>query len=159
MKILLPVDGSPQALHAVSHALALVAAGLRAQFVLVNVQEPPTLYDLVVVHDSERIDAVRSAVGAEMLQPAEALLSAAGVDWESEVVGGQAGPMLLEMIERCGCDAVVLGSQGAGSLRSAIVGSVSQALLQHSPVPVTVVHLPESDIAEDAAEPGSDAPA
>ena len=51
MQILLPIDGSPLSLDAVHHALRLVREGLRAGFVLANVQEPSSLYEMVVVHD------------------------------------------------------------------------------------------------------------
>ena len=139
MKILLPVDGSPHALRAVAHALSLVRAGLQAEFVLANVQPPASLYEVVVVHDAQAIQQVRSGAGAELLHDAEAMLDAAGVEWESEVVGGEASTLLLEMIERYACDAVVMGTHGLGGLRIVLLGSVTGALLQHSPVPVTVV--------------------
>lgn len=150
MKILLPVDGSPHALRAVEHALQLVKEGLRAEFVLVNVQLPASLYEVMVAHDDDTIQHIRSAAGADLLQPAEALLNAAGVAWESEVVGGEASTKLVEMIERYGCDAVVVGTHGVGGLRNALLGNVTRALLQHSPVPVTVVRLDE-DAASGAA--------
>ena len=145
MKILLPVDGSPDAIEAVKHALKLVRAGLKAEFVLANVQPHANLYEVMTAHDAAVIDQVRSAAGADLLQAAEALLSGAGVDWESEVVGGDPSRVLLEMIERYGCDAVIVGSHGAGSLRSALLGTVSAALLQHSVVPVTVLRWRESE--------------
>jgi nucleotide-binding universal stress UspA family protein len=157
MKILLPVDGSPHALHAVAHALRLVEAGLRAEFVLVNVQSPASLYEVVVAHDDEAIQHIRSAAGADLLQAAEALLSAAGVSWESEVVGGVASTKLVEMIERYGCDLVVVGTHGVGGLRNALLGNVTGALLQHSPVPVTVVRLEAREAmgaADESAGPG-----
>ncbi|MCB2039123.1 MAG: universal stress protein, partial [Ottowia sp.] len=53
MKILLPVDGSEAALHAVRHALALVREGLGASFVLVNVQSPANLYEAMTAHDPD----------------------------------------------------------------------------------------------------------
>jgi nucleotide-binding universal stress UspA family protein len=143
MKILLPVDGSAHALNAVRHALHLVKAGLQANFVLANVQTPASLYEVVVAHDVDVIQQVRGAAGADLLQVAEALLSGAHVDWESEVVGGEPANTLLEMIGRYGCDAVVMGTHGVGGLRDALFGSVTLALLQHSPVPVTVVRLQE----------------
>lgn len=145
MKILLPVDGSPHALRAVEHALSLVRAGLQADFVLANVQPPASLYEVVVALDADVIQQARSGAGADLLQPAEALLDAAGVEWESEVVGGEASTMLLEMIERYGCDAVVMGTHGLGGLRNALLGSVTGALLQHSAVPVTVVRWDEDE--------------
>ena len=49
--------------------------------------------------------------------------------------------MLVEVIERLGCDAVIMSTRGGG-LRAAVMGSVSQALVQISPVPVTLVKSP-----------------
>jgi nucleotide-binding universal stress UspA family protein len=146
MKILLPVDGSAAALAAVGHAMALVQEGLRADFVLVNVQEPASLYEMVVVHDADVIEKLRSDAGAELLAPAEALLEAAGLSYESEVAGGQPATLLVELLENYGCEAVVMGAQGAGSG----AGSVALALLQHSPVPVTLVRAPEPQNLDDA---------
>ena len=87
---------------------------------------------------------VRRAAGADLLADAEALLQAAGAQWESEVVGGDPGNLLVELIENYGCDAVVMGC-GAGS-----PGSVAAALLKHSPVPVTLVKV-AADAQLDAA--------
>ena len=65
MKILLPVDGSAHALAAVRHALALRTAGLQAGYVLANVQEPPSLYEMVVTHDADTLAAIRSGAGSD----------------------------------------------------------------------------------------------
>ncbi|MDE2276164.1 MAG: universal stress protein [Burkholderiales bacterium] len=145
MKILLPIDGSPDALAAVRHALHLVRAGLQASFVLANVQTRANLYEVMVAHDPAVIAQLRSDAGADLLRPAQALLEAAGAAWESEVAGGEPATLLVDLIEKYGCDAVIMGSQGAGSLRSALLGSVSGALLRHSPVPVTVVRRVEDE--------------
>lgn len=146
MKILLPVDGSAAALAAVAHALALVRAGLEAEFVLANVQEPASLYEMVVAHDAEVIEKVRSDAGADLLRPAEALLEAAGLPYESEVAGGQPAGVLVELLENYGCEAVIMGAAGIGSG----AGSVALAMLQRSPVPVTLVRAPEPSEADDA---------
>jgi nucleotide-binding universal stress UspA family protein len=100
MKILLPIDGSPQALEAVRYAVRLVRDGLNAEFVLVNAQAAPNLYEMAMAHDAEVIDQVRSAAGADLLRPAEALLEAAGLSFESEVVDGDPARVLVETIER-----------------------------------------------------------
>jgi nucleotide-binding universal stress UspA family protein len=148
LKILLPVDGSQSSLDAVRHALRLVADGLSATFVLANVQEPANLYELVTAHDPEVLQRVSSGAGAHLLEPAEALLQAAGVQWEREIASGDPAPVLAEMIERHGIDAVVMGARGLGEARSAIAGSVSHWLLAHGPVPVTVVrHVAPDDAA------------
>lgn len=143
MKILLPVDGSAPALQAVRHALELRRQGLQAEYVLANVQEPATLYEVVTAHDADVIREVRGAAGADLLAGAEALLNAAGVDYESEVAGGDAAHVIVELAERYGCDAIVMGARGMGNLRAAVLGSVSHTVVNNSPVPVTVVRLPE----------------
>ncbi|MFN9747381.1 MAG: universal stress protein [Betaproteobacteria bacterium] len=149
--VLLPVDGSPTSLRAVQHAVALRDRGLALRVLLVNVQPPPTLYEVVVAHDAKRLDAVRAAAGADLLAPAEALLREAGVAFDSEVLGGEPAPMLLDRIETAGADWVILGARGAGESgeRHATPGTVAMALLQHAPVPVAVVHDAEPGPAED----------
>ena len=155
MKIMLPIDGSPDALAAVHHALALVRAGLQADFVLVNVQEPAKLYEIVTAHDAEVIDHVRADAGADLLRPAEALLQEAGVAWESEVVGGEAESQLVDAVERYGCDAVMIGLHGTGTREGVLAGPVCSAVLRHSPVPVTVVRAPDAEaVYQEAANEG-----
>ena len=134
MKILLPVDGTTVSLHAVQHALRQRREGLPSTFVLVNVQEPPSLYEVVVAHDPECLDDVRRAAGIDLLATAEALLKGANAEWEVEVAGGDPGHVIVDLIENYRCDAVVMGAGPAGA-----VGTVALAVLKHSPVPVTIV--------------------
>jgi len=139
MKILVPVDGSELALDAVRHALQLKREGLNASFVLATVQEPTYLYEMVLAPDAEVLERVSGAVGSHALEGAEALFKAAGEPYEREIASGFAGNALIEVAERYGCDAIVMGARGRGALRSALLGSVSQAVLQASKVPVTIV--------------------
>jgi nucleotide-binding universal stress UspA family protein len=150
MKILLPVDGGADALAAVRHALALRAGGLDAEFVLANVQEPPSLYEVVTAHDRELLSRVRREAGADLLAPAEALLDAAGASWETEVAGGDPGHLLAELCENYGCDAVVMG-RGAGA-----PGAVAAALVAACSVPVTLVHAAAEAESAPAAEDDAD---
>jgi len=145
MLILLPVDGSELALDAVRHALALVEQGLQTRFVLANVQEPTHLYEVVLAPHADILKAASDGAGRSALQAAEMLLQQAEVDYDSEVVSGDPAQMLIEIVERHGCDAIIIGSRGNGGLRAALIGSVSQAVLDASPVPVTVVKHPEPE--------------
>jgi nucleotide-binding universal stress UspA family protein len=156
LKILLPVDGSEAALDALRHALHLAANGLAASFVLANVQEPATLYEMMTAHDPDVLERISAEAGEHVLQPAEALLRAAGATWEREIAVGDPAHVLAEMIERHGIDAVIMGARGLGAARSAIAGSVSHWLLVHGPVPVTVVrHVAPEDMEapQDTAAP------
>jgi nucleotide-binding universal stress UspA family protein len=140
MKILLPVDGSEGALAAVRHALRLMRGGLRARFVLANVQEPASLYEVVVAHDAEVIENVSNAAALHSLEPAQTLMRVAGAEFESEIAHGDPAHMLLDIAERFECEMIVIGAQGVGTpRRRANFGSVANAVLHDAEVPVMVV--------------------
>lgn len=141
-KILIPVDGSELSLAAVRHALELVGHGLKARFVLVNVQEPANLYEVVVARDPQVLQQVSEHAGKDQLRAAADLLQAAGQQAELVVVSGDPAQAILEQQEASGSKAIVLSARGAGALKSVFMGSVSQAVLKGSPVPVTIVHAP-----------------
>ena len=152
MKILLPVDGSAVSLEAVRFAIRLARAGLDASVVLANVQEPSTLYELVVAHDPNVIEQVSAAAGAHLLQPAQALLAEANIAFESEVASGDPAHTIIDILERFACDMVVMGASGTGALRSAFLGSVSNEVLNTAGVPVLIVNAAgeSSEIPDDA---------
>ncbi len=47
---------------------------------------------------------------------------------------------LIRQIKEGHHDLVVMGSRGRGTVRAALLGSVSHYVLHHSPVPVLIVH-------------------
>lgn len=143
MKVLIPVDGSDLALDAVRHALHLLHNGLQASFVLVTVQQPTFVYEMILAPDAEVLERVTGAVGSRALEGAKALLNDAGVPFESDIGSGEPAPTLIELCEHHGCEAIIMGARGLGGLRAALLGSVSQAVLHASKVPVTIVkHAP-----------------
>jgi len=139
MKILLPVDGSELSLEAVRFAIRMVLAGLRGDAVLANVQEPATLYELLVAHDPEVINRVAEEAGLHTLQSAQALLDAAGIEYECEVAKGDPAHTIIDIAERFACDLIVMGARGNSALRSAMLGSVSNEVLHASAIPVVIV--------------------
>lgn len=144
LKILIPVDGSERSLDAVRHALTLTGLGLRARFVVANVQSPANLYELVVAHDPQVLQQVSEAAGRDLMRPAVQLLQAAGQAVEQDVATGDPAHTLVEILERHACDAVILSAHGASGFRSQL-GSVAHELVQIAPVPVTVVRPKERD--------------
>jgi len=139
MKILVPVDGSEPALDAVRHALELLGSGLKASLVLAAVQEPVYVYEMVLAPDADVLKRMSGAVGGQALASAEALCKAAGVAYEREIVSGDPAQAILDLAAARSCDAIVMGARGLGAVKSALLGSVSQRVLQDAPIPVTVV--------------------
>jgi len=149
MKILLPVDGSAVSLEAVRFAIRMAQDGLDSSVVLANVQESATLYELVVSHDPQVIEQVSAAAGAHTLETAEALLKEANIPYECEVASGDPAHTIIDILERFECDLVVMGASGMSTLRSALLGSVSNEVLHAAGVPVMIVKSTEtSDLDE-----------
>jgi len=124
--------------------------GLANSMVLANVQEPATLYELMVAHDPQVIEEVSAAAGAHTLAPAQALLQEANIAYESEVASGDPAHTLIDILARFGCDLVVMGASGMSPLRSALLGSVSNEVLHSANVPVMIVKAAQAPDVEDA---------
>lgn len=152
MKILIAIDGSPAALVAAKHGLQLVQDGLHTAFVLATVQDPVYLYEMVLRPDADVLERVTGAVGTRALAAAEGLFKKSGVAYEREIGSGDPSRTLVEIAQRCGCNAILMGARGMGALRGVLLGSVSQGVLQRAAVPVTIV----KDEAED--EPATATP-
>jgi len=144
MKILLPVDGTELSLHETRFALQLVQDGLKASFVLVNVQEPASFYEMVTAQNPALIEDAAMEAADDLMAPSAQLLRAAGVPFETAMVSGDPAHAMLDLIELHGCDMVLMGSRALGPLRRLLEGaSVSRQLLDDSPVPVLLVKPPQ----------------
>lgn len=146
LKILIPTDGSAAALLAAQHALLLVSKGLHARFMVANVQDPATLYEMVVAHDPEVLERVRQAAGADLMSQVVAALRNGGQEVETEVATGDPARLLVEILESHGCHAVIMATSGIGA---AAIGSVASDMLELSSVPVTLVKPPAADDSRD----------
>ncbi|HEX9390116.1 MAG TPA: universal stress protein [Usitatibacteraceae bacterium] len=139
IKILIPLDGSDAALEAVRFVIRLSKAGLDASVVLANVQEPTHLYEMVMAPDPEVLEKVSVTAGTTVLEAGAALLQIAGIEVEEEIVTGDPAHSIIDILERYDCDSIMMGSRGVGTMRSALLGSVSHEVLHASRVPVTIV--------------------
>lgn len=142
MKILVPIDGSAQSLHAARFALRLRSQHLSSTFVLATIQEPTYLYEMLLAPGSDALDNVLGVVGSRALEAAEALFRAADVAFERELGSGDAAAALIAIAARFQCDMIVMGARGLGYLRATLLGSVSQGVLNESQIPVTIVNFP-----------------
>ncbi|QIL83197.1 universal stress protein [Diaphorobacter sp. HDW4A] len=138
VRILVAIDGSELSLDAVRHALMLIREGLKAVIVLGHVQEEASFLELA----RQGADAIAEAAveaGKHLTRPAEKLVRAANVQFETEIVLGSPAAALCDLAEAQGCDFIVMGARGMGAMRAAVIGSVSQAVVHQSNLPVLVV--------------------
>lgn len=136
-RILVPLDGSPQAQEAVRYALDTFPG---ATIVLVHVLTPVDgsvgadglLSDPAGVVDDQRKRA------EELFDEAE---TTAGDDRtiERELLAGRPATEIVGCVEEYDIDQIVMGSHGRDGAARLLLGSVSETVVRRSPVPVTVV--------------------
>ncbi|HEX6491598.1 MAG TPA: universal stress protein [Gaiellaceae bacterium] len=136
--ILVLLDDFPHADQALERAIELAGRD-DAWLILLHVIEP--------VHPPAVGAAyVGGLLSAESEDHAEALLGRAaarvpeGIPVHRVIRHGDAAAEILCRVEAAGHDLVVMGSRGRGSIRSLLLGSVSRAVIHHSPAPVVTVH-------------------
>jgi len=136
--ILVAVDGSSHADRALAHAIDLAESGHARLTVMTAVpQIPPTTF--IAVGETVRLAGQLRAESEGILQRARDRVP----DDVSVTVVLTEKPIrssIMRQIEDGHHDLVVMGSRGLGAVRSALLGSVSQHVLHHSPVPVLIVH-------------------
>jgi len=136
--ILLAIDGSENAKRAAGHASDLVLALDGASLVVVCIApEPPNQSRIVKANYDVR--AVLEEDARAMAGKTLDIIEKAGVPYTLEV--GMGGPAIeiIKTAEKVGADLIVIGSRGLGSLKGAVLGSVSQKVAQHASCPVMIV--------------------
>lgn len=139
MKILLPVDGSEHSERVTRHAILLARNSTACEILLLNVQAPIDAPELRGHMPSREIEAMQETHGGDALAAARALLDAAGVVYVPELAIGRVAESIARIARERQCDAIVMGSHGAGKLVSALMGSVARDVIHLAPCPVTVV--------------------
>jgi nucleotide-binding universal stress UspA family protein len=137
-RIWLAYDGSDTARVATDLAYA-IAAGRGARVTLVHVVPPPLPEDYPArLADPDTLEVLSRAAVQHWHGTLEVVGWHApdGVTVEQRVVVGDVAGELVHALADDQADLVVAGTHGLGGLRRAIVGSVSQRLLEHAPCPV-----------------------
>lgn len=134
--ILIATDASDPAEQALDVAIDLAReTGATLQVLSVRPPRPagragsgPAVLEIEEAHGAEQI-AERAAQRARE----------AGVNATAHAAHGDVVDCIAEAATSLGADLLVVGSRGMGSLTGAVLGSVSHALIQRSPVPLTIV--------------------
>jgi len=135
--ILVAVDGSPDADRALAQAIDLAESEHTHLTLMTAVAHIPA---------SAYLTPAISALIADTQAEAQAILRRA-LDRVPEdlpvttiLTDQPIRTALISQIKTGHHDLVAMGSRGRGAVRSALLGSVSHYVLNHSPVPVLIVH-------------------
>ena len=134
-RIVIATDGSEGAWSAVQEGVELAyEVGAEVTFVTVRHGVPLLGSPHYQEHLTRQLAQARAA-----LDRAEAEADRRGVLHESEILEGDPASLIADLARSRYADLLVVGSRGHGGLASALIGSISRALLTRSPVPVMVV--------------------
>lgn len=141
-RIVLPVDGSDEAMVASDHAIDLADKYDATLHVLHVVDTRP--------YDAEGITpTVLKALETRGEQVVESVAETAtdrGVDRvETAVIRGEPHETILEYVEDQDVDLLVMATHGRTGVKRYVLGSVTEKTIRTAPVPVHVVRVTEDD--------------
>jgi nucleotide-binding universal stress UspA family protein len=138
-QILVPVDTSTFAERALPHALA-VARATRARVDLVMVHEMRPVSERFATLDSEMVEAQLREVEEEYLEALARRLERSLVHEPGiKLLNGSPAAALSRFASRKGTDLIVMSTHGRGGFSRVWLGSVADALVRRSRVPILLV--------------------
>ena len=139
-KFLVPIDGSDEAHRALEYALRLAKEGSSIELHIVTVHQEPSVYGQTQVYVTDtQMGQLQLQHSHDILAPALEAAKKAGIEHTSEILIGNTAPMIVKRAEELGCDGIIMGTQGRGTLGSLFMGSVAVKVVHLTKLPVTLV--------------------
>ncbi|MBP0622940.1 universal stress protein [Cupriavidus consociatus] len=142
-KIVVAVDGSSTSVLALAEAIRVAAPGGATVLALYVVDTGTLMFD-VGYYDPSQLQKAFEESGKRALQDAAQQLSAAGVPHETRLVSeaavpGDIGASINDAARQWGADLLVIGTHGRRGVRRLVLGSVAEAVIRQSTMPVLLV--------------------
>ena len=138
LKVLVPVDGSSNALGAIRHAITEYQRHHELEIHLLNVQPRLTRHIARFIPRRDREQWHQDQAGTA-LAGACALLTQAGVPHQTHWAVGDRVGEICRAAERLGVHHIVMGTARKNSLTRMLEASVTSRVLEATPVPVEVI--------------------
>jgi nucleotide-binding universal stress UspA family protein len=147
-KILVPIDAGAPAQRSLREAIS-VARDQGAEILLLHVVDewPVAAGDIAAVNLDAGAKALREA-GAELLEQAAKQVRDGGVTVQTaliEELGIPVGECVVQRARQWPADLIVCGTHGRRGISRLLLGSNAEYIMHHSPVPVLLLRVPESD--------------
>jgi nucleotide-binding universal stress UspA family protein len=139
--ILVPIDGSATSQLAVDKTISLAKAfGSKVTAIFVIDPYPFTGVGTDFAYGQAEYLSAASAEANAAIKSAKAVFKAAEVDVETAVVeSNNTWRGIVQKAESSQADLIVIGSHGRSGLEKLVLGSVTQAVLSHTHLPVLVI--------------------
>ena len=143
-RILVTTDGSPLSEKAVNHAIDL-AATVNAELVVLKVLPcyPQYYFEGSIslpTTEIERIEKLWADEGAAIVEAAKKLAEERGVKVSTVLTRADViSNAIIETAKARGADLIVMASHGRKGVERLLLGSETQQVLVHAPIPVLVL--------------------
>lgn len=138
LKILLPIDGSRNSIIAARHVAREFGRNPALEVHLLNVQPPFSWHVARFVGRRSR-EAYHADEAEKAMRPALRVLEKSGVPCQVHTgVGGKAR-VIVETARRLGCDHIVMSTARKNSLTRMLEDSITNRVLELTPIPVEVI--------------------
>jgi nucleotide-binding universal stress UspA family protein len=161
MRILLALDGSPSADRARALVTSLAWGPGTTVRLVAALDVAPALWGgpwiPAIPVDADELEEEAVVELTRVLQEARLALEAAGLTVEAELLRGRPSAAIVDDARIWGPDLIVVCSRGHGPVETAVLGSVSAAIVDHATCPVLVVrgdHAARVILAEDGSPAG-----
>lgn len=140
MKLLIPIDGSDNANHALDHAIAS-RAWLKEvpQIFLLNVQWKITTGNVKLFINQDTINDYYREQGMAALAVAQQKLDAADLAYTYHISIGTPAEAIVQYAQEQQVDQIIMGAHGQNKLSDLLLGSVVSKVLHLATMPVLLV--------------------
>jgi len=138
LRILVPIDGSSNSLHAVRRVINEFRRESALEIHLLNVQRPLSPYASRFVSRTDRDDFHRDQASRALL-PAKEMLDRFGVPYSSHFGLGEKASIIAETANQLRCDHILMSTARKNSLIRMVENSTINEVIELATVPVKVL--------------------
>ncbi|MBI4203816.1 MAG: HAD-IC family P-type ATPase [Betaproteobacteria bacterium] len=138
LKVLVPVDGSSNCQFAVRHVIKQFMNNTAMEVHLLNVQ-PPFNRDIASFVSSKNRQDYHRDQAEKALRPIRQMLDSFGIPYSVHIEVGDKAKCIADTARRLRCDQIVLSTARKNSLTRLVENSVTNKVLELTPVPVEVI--------------------
>lgn len=133
--ILVPIDGSKNSFKALTKAIYLAKkcdASITALYVLrVAYDNPDLVYVPQTQNELKKVE--------KFLNTAKSQVTKNSIGFKKKILFGHESKMIINFAQKQKFDLIVIGARGRGMVKQMLLGSVSNAIVHNSKVPVLIV--------------------